>query len=215
MFIADEAQAARRPNTHTFALKTYRTPEAAEYFENERDAFRRLRSSDEPPANIIEYYGIFVRGGTYNLILQFADQGTLEDYIANHPEPQSISDITTFSGRLLDVMRGPGQIHGTKAPAWDGPHILLGYLDSLYSIIRRGFHQALVGITRLIHPTYGLLVGVRTQSMTAISRSQTWVWGTLSDMFPRCAMLQTVTDIAQRLTVDGEFYFMPHDEANN
>lgn len=114
---------------NTFALKTYRTPEARKYFENERDAFVQLRYGEKPPANIVEYYGSFVREGTYNIILEYADRGTLDDYMKNTPEPKNNKDITTFWRKFLPVIRGLVQIHGTPKQASDGPNILLGYFD--------------------------------------------------------------------------------------
>ena len=119
---------AQQPKPNVFALKTYRTPEAAKYFENERSAFRQLRYGGRPPANIIAYYGSFVRDGTYNLILEYADRGTLDNYMKQTPEPKNISDITTFWERLFAVLGGLVQIHGTRRSATDGQNILLGYL---------------------------------------------------------------------------------------
>ena len=107
-------------------MKTYRTPEAAKYFENETNAFIQLRYGDKPPANIIEFYGSFVREGTYNIILEYADRRTLDDYMRDTPEPTSISEISTFWEQLFAVLRGLVQIHGTQRSATDGPNILLG-----------------------------------------------------------------------------------------
>ncbi|KAL8769016.1 MAG: hypothetical protein Q9209_004933 [Squamulea sp. 1 TL-2023] len=112
---------------NTFALKTYRTPEAQKYFENERDAFIRLRHGRRPHPNIIEFYGSFVRDGTYNIILEYADRGTLDDYMKNTPEPKTITEITTFWRNFFPVMHGLAHVHGTPGTASDGPNILLGY----------------------------------------------------------------------------------------
>ncbi|KAL8696543.1 MAG: hypothetical protein Q9224_002741 [Gallowayella concinna] len=119
--------AIENKTTNTFALKTYRTSEAEKYFRNERNAFDRLRHNGRPPANIIEYYGSFVRDGTYNIILEYADKGTLDDYMENTPEPKSIGDITTLWERFLASMGGLVHIHGTKSTASDGPNVLLGW----------------------------------------------------------------------------------------
>ncbi|KAL8787452.1 MAG: hypothetical protein Q9213_002229 [Squamulea squamosa] len=136
--VVDEAYNALKPvdpvraatknlAANTFALKTYRTPEAQKYFENERDAFIRLRHGGRPHANIIEFYGSFVRDGTYNIILEYADRGTLDDYMKHTPEPKSIPEITTFWRSFFPVMYGLAHIHGTPGTASDGPNILLGW----------------------------------------------------------------------------------------
>ena len=121
---------AQEPKPNIFALKTYRTPDAADYFKNERKAFIKLRSGGKPAANIIEYYGSFVRDGTYNLVLEYADRGTLEKYMNLMPEPKNISEITRFWKRLFPVLGGLAQIHGTRRSTTDGPNILLGYSAS-------------------------------------------------------------------------------------
>ncbi|KAL8879653.1 MAG: hypothetical protein Q9198_002778 [Flavoplaca austrocitrina] len=124
--------AARRRTTNTFALKTYRTPEAKKYFENERNAFLQLRYGDRPPKNIIEYYGSFIRRGTYNIILEYADRGTLDDYMKDTAEPKTVNEIRSFWKNFLASMRGLVQIHGTHEPAFDGPKILLGWHHDIH-----------------------------------------------------------------------------------
>ncbi|KAL8878006.1 MAG: hypothetical protein Q9198_004096 [Flavoplaca austrocitrina] len=125
---ADDAHtAARSRNTNTFTLKTYRTPDARKYFENERNAFEQLRYGGGPPENIIKYYGSFARHGTYNIILEYADRGTLDDYMKNTAEPKTVIEIRSFWENFLASMRGLVQIHGTHEPASDGPNIVLGW----------------------------------------------------------------------------------------
>ncbi|KAL9635650.1 MAG: hypothetical protein Q9204_002555 [Flavoplaca sp. TL-2023a] len=127
---SDAHKAARSRNHNTFALKTYRTPDAKKYFENERSAFGKLRYGERPPDNIIEYYGSFVRRGTYNIILEYADRGTLEDYMKNTPEPKTVIDIRSFWGNFLASMGGLVHIHGTPTihePASDEPNTFLGW----------------------------------------------------------------------------------------
>ncbi|KAL8837659.1 MAG: hypothetical protein Q9176_005576 [Flavoplaca citrina] len=128
---ADDAHtAARSRSSNTFALKTYRTPDAKQYFENERNAFIQLRYGGKPPENIIAFYGSFIRGGTYNIILEYADRGTLDDYMKNTPEPKTVIEIISFWGNFLASMGGLVQIHGTPPihePASDEPNILLGW----------------------------------------------------------------------------------------
>ncbi|KAL9039214.1 MAG: hypothetical protein Q9180_002660, partial [Flavoplaca navasiana] len=121
----DPAAESRTPNT--FALKTYRTPDAKRYFENERNAFIQLRYGYRPPKNIMEYYGSIVRRGTYSIILEYADRGTLDDYMKNTAEPKTVTEIRSFWENFLASMRGLVQIHGTHQPASDGPNILLGW----------------------------------------------------------------------------------------
>ena len=95
-------------------MKTYRTSEAASDFENERSAYIKLRYGGLPPENIIGFYGSFVRDGTYNIILEYADRGTLDKYMEVTPEPKSPSEIMKFWDRIFAVMQGLAHIHGTS-----------------------------------------------------------------------------------------------------
>ena len=114
--------------SNTYALKTYRPPEAETYIKLERSAFMKLRYGDLPPANIIEYYGSFVRDGTYNIILEYADRGTLDDYMRTTPEPKSFSEIMTFWDRFFAVMQGLVHIHSTLGSIPLEQKVLLGYV---------------------------------------------------------------------------------------
>lgn len=80
--------------------------------------------------NIIGYYGNFVRDDTYNIILEFADRGTLDEYLKNTHEPTNISEIMFFWERFLAIMKGLAHLHGTAESDSNEPGILLGYIIS-------------------------------------------------------------------------------------
>lgn len=117
-------------NPHTFVLKTYRTPEAGKYFETERSAFIKLRYGQMPPGNIIEYYGSFIKNDTFNIILEYADRGTLDQYMKSTNEPTDIGEILTFWKCFLPIFHGLTHIHGTRgrSPNPEEPG-LLGYTN--------------------------------------------------------------------------------------
>lgn len=107
-------------------MKTYRTPEAEEYFKAEREAFVKLRYDEQPHPNIIEYYGSFVREGTYNIILEYADRKSLDEYMRDTDAPTSVQEIMLFWSRFFAILDGLVQIHGTPGTGSQEPHILLG-----------------------------------------------------------------------------------------
>ena len=72
----------------------------------------RLRFAENPSPYIVAYYGGFVHGSTYNIILEYADQGTLEDFIRDTPTPSTIEDILLFWDRLFNIIHGVMNIHG-------------------------------------------------------------------------------------------------------
>ena len=116
------------PEEHrnTYVIKTYRSGEAQIYYKTERNAFEKLRYSGLPPANIIGFYGSFVREQTYNVILEYADLGTLDDYMKHTAPPSSAEDKMIFWDRFFDVGNGLATIHGEDGHDNDGPQILLG-----------------------------------------------------------------------------------------
>ena len=93
-------------------MKTYRAAEAHKYYETERDAFKMLRWDGKPPANVIEYYGSFVRGSTFSIILEYADLGTLDQYLENHLPPQNPAERILFWRHFTRVLCGLAHIHG-------------------------------------------------------------------------------------------------------
>lgn len=108
-------------------MKTYRrNSEAKKYFDNERIAYRRLRYQDKPHANIIGYYGSFERNGTFNIILEYADRGTLNDFLQETHEPTNSTGIMTFWTQFLGILHGLAHIHGTPGLALEDPWVLLG-----------------------------------------------------------------------------------------
>lgn len=116
-------------NPNIFVLKTYQTSEAKIYFETERSAFKRLRYGNLPPGNIIKYHASFERNGTYNIILEYADRGTLNEYLKDTDGPTGINEIMTFWKCFLPIFHGLTHIHGTRGhgPNQDEPNSLLGY----------------------------------------------------------------------------------------
>lgn len=127
-------------NSHTYALKTYNngTSQARAYHEAERNAFEILsHASNRQENNVVSYYGSFTRVGverediSFNTIFEFAEYGTLEDFMKKMDPPSTAEDSNTFWERFLEVTRGLAFIHGhapTDARMEDA--ILLGYVES-------------------------------------------------------------------------------------
>ncbi|KAF2085973.1 kinase-like protein [Saccharata proteae CBS 121410] len=87
----------------TFVVKSFRGGDAEEHYNNEKRAFEKLAMSGPQVQSIIGFYGSFFHDGIYNIILEFADKGTLEDYLAIHRPPQRGSEI-------IEVWRGMFQL---------------------------------------------------------------------------------------------------------
>lgn len=114
----------------TFVIKSYETQEAEEYYLKETDAFRTLRSSGGH-SNIIGYHGSFIRGGTYNLILEYANEGTLEDYFWRTKAPLRGEDILRLWQGLSKLVGALKMIHNVPRSESDRLHLLQGYSHPL------------------------------------------------------------------------------------
>jgi len=107
-------------------LKTYETKEAETYYTNEVNAFRELRNEPYSP-NLIGFYGSFIQNGTYNVLLEYADQGDLENYLKTRTPPSRGGDIIRFWRGLFGILNALDLIHNVPRSALDGPHFLQGY----------------------------------------------------------------------------------------
>jgi hypothetical protein len=110
-------------------LKTYHATDAFSYYSNEVEAFRHLRpptGSSDP--NIIHFHGCYTQNGTYNVILDFADQGNLEEYFQKTLPPTSGSDILDFWASLCGIIKALAHIHAVDVQNTPtGPQILQGW----------------------------------------------------------------------------------------
>lgn len=95
------------------------------YFENEVDAFTKLATKDDP--SLIQFLGSYRQGNTYNILLEYADRGTLEDYFQRVAPPSLGKDIVMFWERLFKVTQALSRIHKTeRRDSFRGPDILIG-----------------------------------------------------------------------------------------
>jgi serine/threonine protein kinase len=96
------------------------------YYKNEVSAFRRLRSNcGTPNPNIISFHGSYIQGTSFNVILEYADRGSLEQYFQETKRPKSREDIICFWDGLFAVLKALVSIHDVESHA-DGPQILQG-----------------------------------------------------------------------------------------
>ncbi|KAF2644780.1 kinase-like protein [Massarina eburnea CBS 473.64] len=115
------------PTADDFVLKVYYTNEAERHYENETGALKRLmRARDKKDVkNVVIFYGSWVQGKTYNVLLEFADRGNLEDYWKTTRPPTDLKDITQFWSRLLDTTTALQMIHALEMHG-EGLRVLQG-----------------------------------------------------------------------------------------
>lgn len=106
-------QADHSAQKHFFALKTFRGKDAEKHFRTEKQAFEKLNQNLNSPAYIVCYHGSFIRHQTYNLILEYADQGTLYDFmfIEKVPPPSRGEDTIMLWKHLSKLLLGLQSLH--------------------------------------------------------------------------------------------------------
>ena len=109
-------------------LKTYRDAEAQQNYKAERDAYLKLRWGGKPSEHIVAYYGSFIHGNSYNIVLEYADQGTLEAFMRKTKSPSSAEETQLLWDRLLSVTHGLMTIHGKIGNDSSASQILNGYV---------------------------------------------------------------------------------------
>lgn len=86
----------------------------------------KLRYAGNPSPFVIAYYGSFIDDDTYNIILEYADRGNLEDFMKSTPEPTTETYMIEFWDRLCSISHGLALIHGTPGSTANGIPGLLG-----------------------------------------------------------------------------------------
>jgi len=112
-------------DANTFVLKEYSTVDARTYYENETAAFNKVGSGPSSDNNIIKHYGSFIRGDTFNLLLEYADKGTLRKVFAEEA-PTSSENIIRFWEQIFKLMHSLDCIHKVKSFVPGGPQIFQG-----------------------------------------------------------------------------------------
>ncbi len=112
----------------TYVLKTYRFKDAKDNYESEVRAFRALKAGGSLGKSIIGFHGSYEQDGSYNVLLEYADRGTLEDYLAKTPSPSTAEDIYMFWGSLFNIVKALKLIHNVLGDTPGDPPILQGYV---------------------------------------------------------------------------------------
>lgn len=120
----NQAYSARPANT--YVLKTYNTKDAHDYYQNEVDAFKKL-AKNRTDQSLIQFLGSYRQGDIYNILLEYADCGTLEDYFRKVSPPSLGEDIIRFWKGLFNVIKALSRIHEIERPdGFRGPDVLIG-----------------------------------------------------------------------------------------
>lgn len=91
-------------------LKRYRAKEGEVHYKQEVDGFRSVKHAD----SIIRFYGSYKQGNEFNVLLEFADKGSLEEYFKRESPPSRGVDIIKFWEGLFQLIKGLKAIHSVR-----------------------------------------------------------------------------------------------------
>jgi len=74
---------------------------------------------------VIGFCGSFTQGDTFNVLLEYANGGTLEDFLQKHEPPTNAEDIYKFWSAIFNLTKAIESIHAVS-PDPSGPPILRG-----------------------------------------------------------------------------------------
>lgn len=89
-------------------------------------AFKALSPGGSLGKSIIGFYGSFVQDGSYNVLLEYADRDTLEQYLDTTRPPTTGEDIYKFWSALFNVIKALKSIHDVQPTDPNDPPILQG-----------------------------------------------------------------------------------------
>jgi serine/threonine protein kinase len=68
-------------------------------------------SSSRHSESIIRFHGSYIHGDSYNILLEFADKGSLEEYFQKQTPPSRGRDIIKFWDSLFQLIKALKTIH--------------------------------------------------------------------------------------------------------
>jgi serine/threonine protein kinase len=94
----------------TFVLKRYPNKDGEDDYKAEVNGFRSVKSTD----SIIKFYGSYIHGDEFNILLQYGDRGSLEEYFKRETPPSRGLDIIKFWEAMFKLIEGLKVIHSVR-----------------------------------------------------------------------------------------------------
>ncbi|KAF2230731.1 kinase-like protein [Viridothelium virens] len=115
------------PPGNVYALKTFHQY-SEQFYEKELQSFSFILDLFKKKGNtgLIGFYGSFRHGRRLNVLLEYADGGTLEDYFKQHSPPSRGVEIIDFWESLSGILKGLHAIHFLVEDDQEAA-LLLGY----------------------------------------------------------------------------------------
>lgn len=157
-----------------FVLKTCKKDKASLHY-NEVTAYETLSNQPDIQPHLARFYGSWVQGDTYNMLLEYVDGGNLTNFLFNNEPPDTPEATIKFWKAFLEVAKPLARIH---SPLHEGDG-LQGYVrpervSSLKEILKLTSTQP-VSTTISSLTTFLLLHRAGFHALTSLSSWLTWV----------------------------------------
>ena len=132
-------------SANTFVLKVYDGINAEQSYEREIDAFQKLQpQSREAAPGMIRFYGSFKQLDRFNVLLEYADIGTLEQYWKQLPPPRTGEEMISFWNQMFQLIGAVKYVHheGQSDASDEEQQLLQGYVAQHYG--RSNIHAKLI-----------------------------------------------------------------------
>ncbi|KAK5713542.1 hypothetical protein LTR15_011242 [Elasticomyces elasticus] len=103
--------AAVSDDSHTYVLKVYDGPDAQRHHDAEVEAYNKILSGGWDIESLLRYYGTYTYEGMHYVILEYADAGTLEDFLKNTPQPTQGEDIIAMWRGAFSLVEAVSRVH--------------------------------------------------------------------------------------------------------
>ena len=117
----------RQRQAPIYVLKSPRGNSAADYFRAERKAYSAIQQNPEHQDHFLRLFGTFTWLERQYLMFDYADGGTLENFMKRETPRRTGRDILNFWSALLETFKGLHMIHHPGAGlGGNGEHSILG-----------------------------------------------------------------------------------------
>jgi len=99
-----------------YALKEYTGQRARDLHDYEVNAFTRFGRTGIEKRHMVRFLCSYTQEGTYNAVLEFADLGTLEDFMTSRQNPSTNGEVLMFWTQFLQLVEAFVHMHDIQDP---------------------------------------------------------------------------------------------------
>lgn len=100
-----------------FVLKRYKPPYSQDEYDNELNAFHFISNQSierQSLESFIGFYGSYVHDRMCNIVLEYANEGTLEDMFQKTPPPETVPQRLQILTSLFGLVNALKILHATQ-----------------------------------------------------------------------------------------------------